>query len=132
MQISKYKIIIIYLPPIPGQIDPKTFLHLGVRAASSASGSRGGARRPSIATARWRAHSRRRVVSAAGGIWVVDDGAAGYVVVAERCCCCCCCWGEVERVDICWVVGDVVAGAEVILRAMRWASEVGGWEVRCR
>jgi len=72
------------------------------------------------------------VVSAAGGIWVVDDGAAGYVVVAERCCCCCCCWDEVERVDICWVVGDVVAGAEVILRAMRWASEVGGWEVRCR
>lgn len=69
-----------------------TFRHLGVRAASSASGSRGAARRPSIATALCRAHSRRLLVSAGGcgGLLLLGPPA----VVAER-------RGDVERSVIC-------------------------------
>lgn len=113
-----------HLPPIPGNTEPMTFLHLGVRAASSASGSKGGARRPSIATALCRAHSRLRVVSA-GGIWAGGDGVAA--VVTERC-------GVADRSVICWLLPaalEGVAGADVIRRAMRWPSDVGGWDVCC-
>jgi hypothetical protein len=121
---SKKAESIIYLPPMPGKTEPTTFLHLGVRAASSASGSKGGARRPSIATARCRAHSRLRVVSA-GGIWA--GGIAAAAVVTERC-------GVADKSVICWLLPAVVedaAGADVIRRAMRWPSDVGGCDVRC-
>ena len=107
-----------YLPPMPGKILPTTFLHLGVLAASSASGSRGGARRPSIATARWRAHSRRLLASAGG-----TGGGRGDAPVAERCC-------ADDRSTICWLLLSMLddAGAEVIRRAMRAPSEAGGWD----
>ena len=78
-----------HLPPKPGKMLPMTFLHLGVRAASSASGSRGGARRPSIATALCLAHSRRLLASAGG-----TGGGCGCALVAER-------WGVDERSTIC-------------------------------
>lgn len=107
-----------YLPPMPGKILPTTFLHLGVLAASSASGSSGGARRPSIATARWRAHSRRLLASAGG-----TGGGRGDAPVAERCC-------TDDRSTICWLLLSMFddAGAEVIRRAMRAPSEAGGWD----
>ena len=57
----------------------------------------------------------------AGGIWAGGD-VVGVVVVTERC-------GVADKSVICWLLLAVVddeAGADVILRAMRWASVVGG------